>query len=161
MIKYGLNIIFCYRQPPFNQRGCNLFHITEEGGTFRVVQKYANKEMANHHGGVVLVGNHLYGYSDGKGWVCQDFLTGQSVWQSKDLGKGSLTFADGHLYLRAERGKGPIALVEATPAGYREKSRFNQPDRSKKSSWPHPVVAGGRLFIRDQDVLLCFRVQGG
>ena len=63
------------------------------------------------------------------------------------------------LYLREEAGKGPIALIEASAQGYRESARFEQPERSDKNSWPHPVVAGGRLYIRDQDVLLCYDVR--
>ena len=121
---------------------------------------YDNKVMANHHGGVVLIGKYLYGFSDGKGWTCQDFATGKAVWQEKSkLGKGSLVFADGMLYLRSEDGKGTVALIEATPDGYLEKGRFDQPDRSDKNSWPHPVVIGGRLYLRDQDVLLCYDVR--
>lgn len=59
----------------------------------------------------------------------------------------------------AESERGTIALIEATPDGYQEKGRFDQPDRSSQNSWPHPVIAGGRLYIRDQDLLLCYDVQ--
>ena len=140
--------------------GCNLFKISSDAGKFSAEQVYANKLMTNHHGGAVLVGEYVYGYSDNKGWTCQDFKTGKAVWQSKHLGKGSLVYADGMLYLRAEAGTGAVALIEATPKAYREKSRFDQPDRSDKNSWPHPVVTGGRLYLRDQDVLLCYDVKG-
>ena len=139
--------------------GCNLFEITKTGGAFQARQAYANKNMVNHHGGVVRVGQFLYGYSDGKGWVCQEFITGNLVWSHEGVGKGSLTCADGHLYLRSEAGKGVIALVEATPDGYKENGRFDQPNRSSENSWPHPVVANGELYIRDQDVMLCFDVK--
>jgi len=140
--------------------GCNLFQIKKDGDTFSAAQVYANQNMVNHHGGVVLVGEHLYGFSDNKGWVCQNFKTGEIAWQKNSVGKGALTYADGCLYLRSEGGKGPVALVEATPDGYKEKGRFDQPDRSKANSWPHPVVAGGKLYLRDQDVLLCYDVKG-
>jgi outer membrane protein assembly factor BamB len=141
--------------------GCNLFKIDSTGGKFSAEQVYANKTMTNQHGGVILVGDHLYGHSDNKGWTCQDFKSGEMVWQEKSkLGKGSITFADGMLYLRAEADKGTVALIEASPAGYREAGRFDPPDRSDKNSWPHPVVVGGRLYIRDQDVLLCYEVRG-
>jgi outer membrane protein assembly factor BamB len=139
--------------------GCNLFKISVDGDKFSTTEVYANKVMTNHHGGVILVGEYLYGFSEGKGWTCQDFATGKAMWQDKKLGKGSLVYADGMLYLRAESGKGTMALVEATPDGYREKGRFDQPDRSEHYSWPHPIVIGGRLYIRDQDVLLCYDVQ--
>ena len=137
--------------------GCNLFRITKAGDAFQAAQVYANKDMVNHHGSVVLVGDHLYGYSDGKGWVCQEFLTGKTVWAERDkLGKGALTYADGNLILRAESGRGAVVLIAASPEGWVEKGRFDQPQRSDKNSWPHPVVSGGRLYLRDQGVLLCY-----
>jgi outer membrane protein assembly factor BamB len=112
-----------------------------------------------HHGGVLRIGEHLYGHSDSKGWICQEFKTGKVVWQNRSVGKGSIVYADGHLYLRSEGGQGAIALVEATTEGYKEKSRFDQPNRSRSNSWSHPVVANGRLYIRDQGVLLCYDVK--
>ncbi len=143
--------------------GCNLFKIAKAGGKFSVETVYANKVMMNHHGGVIKVGDYLYGHSDGKGWTCQDFKTGNLVWLEKaNLGKGSLTCADGMLYLRTEGGKGKpstIVLIEATPKGWTEHGRFDQPDRSDMNSWTHPVVANGRLYIRDQTVLLSYDVR--
>jgi outer membrane protein assembly factor BamB len=125
--------------------GCNLLKVAKGSG-FSATQVYANKVMENHHGGVVKIGEYLYGYSEGKGWTCQNFKTGQAVWQEKArLGKGSLVFADGHLYCREEAEQGVVALLEATPSGYVEKSRFTAPDRSGKMNWAHPVVAGGKL----------------
>jgi outer membrane protein assembly factor BamB len=142
--------------------GCNLFRIIESSGQFKAESVYENKSsrvMSNHHGGVVRVGDQLYGYSDGKGWVCQDFKTGKMLWSEKQkLGKGSLCYADGHLYLRSED-KGTMALVAASPDGYKESGRFEQPNRSELKAWPHPVIAHGKLFLRDQDVLLCYKIQ--
>ncbi|MBN2506550.1 MAG: PQQ-like beta-propeller repeat protein [Verrucomicrobia bacterium] len=140
--------------------GCNLFQVTAAGGQFAVTEVYKNKVMVNHHGGVIKVGAHVYGFSDGKGWTCQDFKTGEAVWQEKSkLGKGSLVYADGRFYLRQEDRQGTVVLLEATPKAYREHGRFDPPDRSKKHSWPHPVVVGGKLYLRDQDVLLCYDVK--
>lgn len=137
--------------------GCNAFKITSTQGKFSAEQLYANKVMANHHGGVVLVGDHVYGHSEGKGWVCLDLKTGAAAWEEKGkLGKGSLVYADGHFILRAEDGKGTVALIDASPEGYREKGRFNQPNRSEQESWAHPVVSDGKLWLRDQDILLCY-----
>jgi len=139
--------------------GCNAFKLTKDGSGFKAAEVYANKNMVNHHGGVILLGGYLYGSSDGKGWVCQDFKTGDVVWSNNGVGKGSIAYADGHFYLRSESGKGTVALIEASSKGYVEKGRFAQPDRSDKNSWPHPVIANGRLYIRDQDVLLCYNVK--
>jgi outer membrane protein assembly factor BamB len=119
-----------------------------------------NKVMVNHHGGVIKVGDSLFGYSDGKGWTCQDFKTGAAKWQNKEkLGKGSLTYADDRLYLRQEDKAGTVALIEASTAGYKEYGRFDQPDHSDKNSWSHPVVANGRLYLRDQDLLLAYEIK--
>jgi hypothetical protein len=86
-------------------------------------------------------------------------MTGAAVWTEKEkLHKGSLTYADGRLYCREEE-SGIVVLLEAAPTGYREKGRFTQPDRAKEKSWPHPVVAGGRLYLRDQDLLFCYDIR--
>ena len=139
--------------------GCNAFKISKEGSGFKTEEIYANKNMANHHGGVILLGDYVYGHSDSKGWICQDFKTGEVKWSDRSVGKGAIAYADGHFYFRSEGGQGAVALVVATPDGYKEKGRFNQPDRSKQNSWAHPVIANGRLYLRDQDVLLCYNVK--
>src|SRR5262249_1643057 len=120
------------------------------------------------HGGVVLVGEHVYGYGDNIGWVCQDFKTGKEVWSERDAldGKGSLTCADGRLYLLSD--EGVAALVEASPKGWKEHGRFELPRKSKEREnarsasarvWTHPVVANGRLYLRDQEYLFCYDVR--
>jgi hypothetical protein len=139
--------------------GCDMFKIDTSTSEFKADKVYANDVMVNHHGGVILYQDHLYGYSDKGGWTCQNFADGKAVWQDKSLGKGSIAYADGHFYLRAEAGPGTIVLIDATPDGYKEHGRFDPPDRSKLHSWPHPVIAGGKLYIRDQDVLLCYDVK--
>jgi outer membrane protein assembly factor BamB len=140
--------------------GHTAFRLTAAGGAITPQEAYAGKEMEVHHGGVVLVGEHLYGLTNRGQLVCMEIKTGKVAWQDKSVGKGAITYADGHLVVRGEKGAGTIALVEASPAGYKEKGRFDQPDRSDKNSWPHPVVFGGKLYIRDQDLLLCYDVKG-
>jgi outer membrane protein assembly factor BamB len=141
--------------------GCKLVKI--EAGN-QATEVYANKVMKNHHGGVVRVGDHLYGHSDGAGWVCQDWKTGEMVWSQKEaVGKGAVTCADGMLYLLDER-NGTVALVEPSPKGWSEKSRFQLEPQSKIRSrrgaiWTHPVVANGRLYLRDQDLIHCHEVK--
>ncbi|HAB15691.1 MAG TPA: PQQ-like beta-propeller repeat protein [Verrucomicrobiota bacterium] len=125
---------------------------------------YENKVMKNHHGGVVRVGDHLYGYSDGPGWVCQDFKTGKEIWANKSLGKGAIHFADGMLYCLDE-GSGEVALVVASPSGWSEKGRFKLSPQSERRNpqgriWPHPVVVNGRLYLRDQELLFSYDVKG-
>jgi outer membrane protein assembly factor BamB len=126
------------------------------GGAVTATEVYRTRNMRNQHGGMVVVDGYLYGF-DESNLTCLDFKTGEVKWFNRSVGKGSVTYADGHLYARSERG--PVALVEASPERYVEKGRFEQPDRSGKTTWPYPVVASGRLYLRDHDNLLCFNVK--
>lgn len=137
--------------------GHNGFQVAFAGGGFRVQQIYSGKEMTNHHGGVVVVGDHVYGLSDRGGLKCIELKSGKEVWANESVGKGSIAYADGHLYCRSENG--PVALVEAAPAAYKEKGRFTPPDNTGREVWAHPVISGGKLFLRDQDTLICFDVK--
>lgn len=118
---------------------------------------YTTREMKNHHGGMVALDGKLYGFDEAV-LTCLDLQSGKVVWQNRSVGKGSLTYADGQLYLRSENG--PVALAAASPKGYDENGRFEPPDRSGKPSWSHPVVAGGKLYLRDQDTLLVYDIKG-
>lgn len=142
--------------------GCQSVQLAADGKS--VTQLYENKVMKNHHGGVVLVGEHIYGHSDGYAWVCQNLKTGQEVWASKSLGKGAIHYADGMLYCLDEK-TGEVALVEASPTAWNEKSRFKLSPQSAQRSksgaiWTHPVVVDGKLYLRDQELLSCYDVKG-
>ncbi|HEY1376935.1 MAG TPA: PQQ-binding-like beta-propeller repeat protein [Gemmataceae bacterium] len=134
--------------------GCALLTLTPDAPGYKL-EYFQKKSLNNHHGGVVLVGDYVYG-TTGQELACVDLKTGEQKWSNRSVGKGSIAAADGRLYVRGE--KGTVALVEATPAGYHERGRFEQPDRSKKFAWPHPVIAHGKLYLRDDDVLLCYDV---
>ncbi|HWA98216.1 MAG TPA: PQQ-binding-like beta-propeller repeat protein [Pirellulales bacterium] len=120
------------------------------------------KELQNHHGGAVLVGEYLYfGHGHNKGIpVCVEFLTGRIVWEGdkRPPGSGSaaVVFADGNVYYRYQ--DGVVALIGATPEGYQLKGTFTIPN-VEKPSWPHPVVLDGKLYIREQDALICYNVK--
>ena len=116
---------------------------------------YFTKEMRNHHSSSVLIGDHLYGFSGGI-LTAMKFDTGQVAWRDRSVGKGSLVFADGMLYLFSENGV--VGLAEATPTGYTERGRFRIPQDSLPT-WAHPVVAGGRLYLRDQDTIYAYDVK--
>lgn len=123
---------------------------------------YENKVMKNHHGGVVLIDGHVYGYSDGPGWICQKFETGEEVWADKQLGKGALTAVGDRLYCLDED-KGTVALVAVSPKGWQEHGRFAlTPQTTKRAPrgkiWVHPVIANGKLYLRDQELLFCFDI---
>jgi outer membrane protein assembly factor BamB len=90
--------------------------------------------------------------------TCLELKTGRVKWTNRSVGKASLTCADGNLIVRSEQG--PVALVQAVPTGYKELGRFQQPERSDKPSWTYPVVADGKLFLRDQDILLVYALKG-
>jgi outer membrane protein assembly factor BamB len=145
--------------------GCRLLKIVADGNNkLKAEEVYANKAMTNHHGGVVLVGEDVYGYSDdGSAWICQDFKTGKVVWKEKKLGKGSLTCADGLLYCYAEK-DGTCVLIDASPDGWKEHGRFTIPRQAKDrpsgaAIRTHPVVANGKLYLRDQELLFCYDVK--
>jgi outer membrane protein assembly factor BamB len=147
-------------------KGCNLIKITANGATFKAEEVYANTNMVNHHGGVVLVGDHLYGYTGGNErgpheWVCQEFATGKIAWhEDKKLDRGSITCADGRLYLYGES-EGKVVLLEPDPEEWKEVGHFNLPEKSKfhRNYWTHPVVANGRLYIRDEDLIFCYDIK--
>ena len=130
--------------------------VTGRGTNWSVNETYFERKFQNHHGGYVLVDGHVYGTNDSS-LLCMDWRSGRIKWQDRSVGKGSICFADGHLYVRGE--DGAVALVEASPDGYREKGRFDQPNRSGQPAWPHPVVAGGRLYLHDWDRLFCYRLK--
>jgi outer membrane protein assembly factor BamB len=131
-----------------------LLQLRREGDEVRAEEVYFTSSMQNHHGGVVLLDGYLYGYNNSI-LTCLEFATGRVLWRDRSVGKGSITAADGHLYVLSEDNR--VALVEATPDGYREKGRFSVPDQGLPS-WAHPVVSGGRLYIRNQDVLTSYDV---
>jgi outer membrane protein assembly factor BamB len=138
-------------------RGGGAARVTKTGDKYEATEAYFDKRFLNHHGGYVLVDGFLYGECGGK-LGCINFRTGDLAWEEPKVKKGSITYADGRLYCRNE-GDGEIILVEANPEKYVEKGRFKQPDRSGQNAWPHPVIANGRLYLRDQDVLLCYDVK--
>ncbi len=136
--------------------GGGLAKISKDGTDYKASEVYFLKEMQSHHGGFVRVGDHIYG-TNGRELLCIEMKSGKIVWKNRSVGKGSIVYADGHLYVRSERG--PVALVEANPKEYVEKGRFDQPERSRKRAWPYPIVAGGKLYLRDQENLFCYDVK--
>jgi outer membrane protein assembly factor BamB len=116
---------------------------------------YFTRDMKNHHSSSVLIGDYLYGFSASI-LTAMKFDTGELAWRDRSVGKGSLVYADGHLYLLSENGV--VGLVEATPTGYKEKGRFRI-QQDSLPTWAHPVVAGGRLYLRDQDTIYAYDVR--
>lgn len=127
------------------------------GARDRIVaqEAWTTKDMVCQHGGYIIHEGHIYGNNDNR-WACIELATGKTVWQEKGVGKGSACFADGMLYLFAEN-NGRAGLATCSPSGLEMRGEFNV--EGEGTSWAHPVVIGGRLYLRYDDNLYCFNVR--
>jgi outer membrane protein assembly factor BamB len=149
--------------------GCEGLQISSEGKKFKVTSVYSEKIIANRLGGVVLVGDYVYGYHESRNWLCQDFNTGKLAWPNKAtrLKSGALIAADGRLYILTEAPRdepGTVAMLAASPKKFTVISQFKLPEASKlrKPSgnvWTHPVLSDGKLYLRDQELVFCYQVK--
>jgi outer membrane protein assembly factor BamB len=144
----------------YDDGGSALLKIVRAGDSLKAEEVYKKdaNELRNHHGGMVLVGDYLYGgHGQNQGFpFCLNFETGESTWPRKrgpGEGSAAVAYADGQLYFRYENGL--MALIDTNPKQCNIVSTFKIPDGSKPS-WAHPVIAGGRMYLRDKDRLLCF-----
>ncbi len=137
--------------------GSEMLELTVDGRSASVEPVWTSKALDNHHGGVILLDGYIYGSSHKGKWVCLDWETGDVAHSEPGVGKGSLTYADGMLYTYSENRK--MGLVEATPKGHTVISQFEVPSGGKGKSWAHPVVCGGRLYLRHSDKLHAYDVQ--
>jgi outer membrane protein assembly factor BamB len=141
--------------------GGGLVKLAKDGDAgVKAEEVYFTKSMENHHGGMIVLDGCLYGAHGGNGGgllECLDFKTGKVLWDERSVEKGSVALADGRLYYRTETGT--VLLIEPNSKEYVERGRFRQPDRTKSPAWAHPVVANGKLYIRDQGTLFCYDVK--
>ncbi len=147
--------------------GCDLLKLSKnDDGVFDMEHVYFSRNRKNDLGGFVLYDGFIYDISDRRGWVCQNLESGDLEWYSNrvrgSLGLGSIVYADGNLILYAER-KAEVAMIEATPDGYEQKGRFEFPERFDRRSpsgrnWPHSVIANGKLYLRDQELLFRYKI---
>jgi len=135
--------------------GGGLLQLSAQNGEIKAQEIYFTRAMQNHHGGVVLVDGYLYGFNNSI-LTCLEFATGKLMWRDRSVGKGSLSYADGNLYLLSEDNVAGLAV--ATPTGYQERGRFEIPDQGLPS-WAHPVVSDGRLYIRNQRALASYDIR--
>jgi outer membrane protein assembly factor BamB len=146
--------------------GVDTIQLTAASGAVKAAKKYASLDFASGIATPVLVGDHVYGFSESRkkpGWLCTAFKTGTVVWNDESLPAGSVTAADGMLYCLTED-EGTVALAEVNPEKWAEKGRFGLPEKSKlrKPSgklWTPPVIANGRLYLRDQDLIFCYNIK--
>jgi outer membrane protein assembly factor BamB len=140
--------------------GGGLVKLVKDGDGVKAEEVYFTRSMENHHGGMIVIDGCLYGAHGGNGGGylnCLDFKTGKALWDKRGPEKGSVALADGRLYYRTE--SGTVLLIEPSAKEYVERGKFRQLDRSRSPAWAHPVIANGKLYIRDQDVLLCYDVK--
>lgn len=139
--------------------GGGLVKLTPAGDGVKAEQVYFDKKLPHAIGGSVVLDEHLYGTTNAA-MMCVEFLTGKEKWSERGIGAASVTYADGRLYLHGENGD--VALVEPSPEEYREKGRFTPPeapDRGTSKAWAYPVVANGRLYVRDMGTVWCYDVR--
>ena len=135
--------------------GAALLGLKVQSGEVKAEEVYFSREMQNHHGGVILLDRHIYGFSNNI-LTCMEFDTGNVKWKDRSVGKGSVTVADGMLFLLSENNV--VGLAKASSDAYAEKGRFSIPDQGFPS-WAHPVISDGRLYIRNQGWLACYDVK--
>ena len=145
-----------------NNTGCGAIILRKDGDTYKADTVYTNRNMMNHHGGVVLVNGYIYGCSDDLNLVCQNFKTGEIVWRerSSEIGKGAVLAVNDRLLILSER-TGLITVVAASPDGWKEFGSMEIPERSDEETlnnmvWTHPVIANGKLYLKDHNLLFCF-----
>jgi outer membrane protein assembly factor BamB len=134
--------------------GAVLLELAAAGGGITAKEIYFTNEMRNHHASSILVGDYLYGFSSAI-LTAMQFDTGKVAWRDRSVGKGSLVFADERLYIYSEGGV--VGLVQPSPEKYVEQGRFTI-QTGRLPTWAHPVVSGGKLFIRDQDTIYAYDV---
>jgi outer membrane protein assembly factor BamB len=141
--------------------GSALLKVAVDGDKAAVEQVWESKELDNHHGGVLRLDGYLYGAAHNANranWICLDWKTGQKKCAEPGVGKGSLTWADGMLYTLSENRK--VGLVKPSPGGHKVVSQFMIPSGGEGPTWAHPVVCGGRLYVRHSDKLFAYDVKG-
>ena len=137
-------------------KGSMLIRLKKAGSGITTEKVWETKLMDNYHGGVILYNGNLYGSgSQARDWYCLDFLTGKQMWKTN--GSGSLTYADGMVYLYDE--KGSMKLVKATPEKFEKTGEFRVPEGGKGPYWAHPVVCGGRLYLRHADKIFVYDIR--
>jgi len=136
-------------------KGGVCLRLTADRGRVSAQQAWTTRDMVCHHGGYIIEDGHIYG-NNGQGWACLDLPTGRQLWHERGVGKGSLCFADDMLYLFAESG-GKMGLATCSPEGFEMRGSFSV--AGSGPSWAHPVVIGGRLYIRYDTNLYCYDVR--
>ncbi|KKM03073.1 hypothetical protein LCGC14_1778060, partial [marine sediment metagenome] len=150
---------YIYVTSGYDKGGAKL-KLSEDGSTV-LRQEWKDSTLDCHHGGVVLVDGYIYGTNwrgnPAGNWVCLDWATGNVMYETEWIGKGSITYADGMLYCYEEK-QGTVGLVKATPEKFELISSFKVP-KGTGEHWAHPVICDGRMYIRHGDALMAYDIR--
>jgi len=127
-------------------------------GTITATEVWVDAQFNNHHGGVILVGDYVYGTSHNGSWCSINFMTGEVGYLSRAAGKGSVHYADGLLYGLTENDR-TVLLIKPEPKEFVLVSSFDLPNEAVGMSWAHPVVLNGRMYLRHAQYLYCYDVK--
>jgi outer membrane protein assembly factor BamB len=145
----------------YGRGGALLKQVPGKEGEVTMEEVYPlRQDLGNKHGGVILLGDYLYGDSEDRGIpFCAELLTGEMKWKARGSGRGSASMAaaDGHLYIRYA--DGTMTLAKATPEAFEEISSFKVPGSGDRPSWSHPVIVDGRLYLREGDAIFCYELR--
>ena len=143
----------------YDQGVAKLFKLTKNADdTLKLDEVWSEPQFNNHHGGVVLVGDHVYGTNHNGSWCSINFMTGDVGYLSRGASKGSAHYADGLIFGLTEDDK-TVLLVKPEPKQFVLLSSFELPNDAEGKSWAHPVVFGGRLYLRHAQYLYCYDVR--
>lgn len=150
---------YIYTGTHYTGGGC--VKLSADAGGVKADEVYFEKKLPTAIGGAVLRGEYMYGTTR-ELFLCVNFKTGETKWtKERTMAPSSLCFADDRLYLHTENGD--VALIEASPDGYKEHGHFTPPglpERRIGKAWSYPAVANGRLYIHDWGTLWCYDVKG-
>jgi len=157
------DFVFC--SSGYRDGGAALLKLVKDGEGIKADEVYYHPAnvLQNHHGQMVLKDGYVYlGHGHNNGYpVCVELATGKIAWGGSERGPGSgsaaITYADGHIIFRYQSGE--VALIEATPSGYKLKGSFKPDYISRNPCWAQPVVIDGKLYLREQDKLMCYDVR--
>lgn len=151
---------YVFASTGYSDGGSALLEIRKNRGKLSSREVYYKraKTLQNHHGGMILIDGKIFmGHGHNNGFpCCIDLKTGNPVWgPQRGPGKESaaITYADGHLYFRYQ--DGTMTLIEASTQGFTLKGKFEE-NFNWGPRWAHPVVSGGKLFLRTNHELACY-----
>ena len=134
--------------------GTRLIEVTKEGDEYKVAEKWTSKDLKPYFNDLVQLGDYLYGF-DNDIFVCIDLATGKKKWKKGRYGHGQALLIDDQGQMLVISDKGEAVLTEVSPDGIQERGKFQA---IKGKTWNHPVIAHGKLLIRNGEEMACFEI---